>query len=375
MTGESIRILYIEDDEDHAILFMEMLSAIDSISPVVVHKKTLQTGIEALSRQEFDVVILDLGLPESRGLETLSRFLNYGSYLPIVVLTTTDDLQLSVAAIKAGAQDFLVKSEISANAIARSIRYAIERFGILNELEEKNENLNTFATAASHDLKTPLRNISLTIDFFRADHSDELTTDGHEALDKIQTSVSRLHSLVDSLMEFTKAGAKLSTSGAFPIKTAVEEAVTLLAREIEASRARITMDEHFPDVQGNYRLLVRVFQNLIDNAIKYSGDKPPDIHVGAKETPGEFVFSVTDKGIGVEEQYFEKIFEPLKRLHNQQKYPGSGIGLAVCKRIVTSHGGRIWVQSTPGQGSTFFFTLPKKNRSGGPGTDVPQSLD
>lgn len=375
MTDESIRILYIEDDEDHAILFMEMLSAIDSISPVVTHKKTLQAGIEALSRQEFDAVILDLGLPESRGLETLSRFLKYGSHLPIVVLTTSDDLQLSVAAIKAGAQDFLVKSEISANAIARSLRYAIERFGILNELEEKNENLNTFATAASHDLKTPLRNISLTIDFFRADHSDELTTDGHEALDKIQTSVSRLHSLVDSLMEFTKASAKVSISGAFPIKAAVEEAVMLLTREVEASHANITLDENFPDVQGNYRLLVRVFQNLIDNAVKYAGDKPPEIHVGVKETPGEFVFSVADKGIGVEEQYFEKIFEPLKRLHNQQKYPGSGIGLAVCKRIVTSHGGRIWLESKPGRGSMFYFTLPKKIRSGGSAADTPENPD
>lgn len=373
MTGESIRILYIEDDEDHAILFMEMLSAIDSISSVVTHKRNLQAGIEALSRQEFDVVILDLGLPESRGLETLSRFLNYGAHLPIVVLTTSDDLQLSVAAIKAGAQDFLVKSEISANAIARSIRYAIERFGILNELAEKNENLNTFATAASHDLKTPLRNISLTIDFFRADHGDELTTDGHDALDKIQTSVSRLHSLVDSLMEFTKAGAKLSASGTFPMKTAVEEAVTLLATQIQTSRARITMDEHFPDVQGNYRLLVRVFQNLIDNAIKYAGGgKSPEIHVGAKETAGEFVFSVADKGIGLEEQYFEKIFEPLKRLHNQQKYPGSGIGLAVCKRIVTSHGGRIWVESAPDRGSTFYFTLPQKTRSVR-SVDIPQN--
>lgn len=364
MAAQAIRILYLEDDEDHAILFMEMLSAIESLTPVVTHKKTLQAGIEALGRQEFDAVILDLGLPESRGLETLSRFLQHGAYLPVIVLTTSDDLQLSVDAIKAGAQDFLVKSDISANAIARSLRYAIERFGILNELAEKNENLNTFATAASHDLKTPLRNIALTIDFFRADHGDELTPDGYTALDKIQSSVSRLHCLVDSLMEFTKAGAKLPASGLFPIKTAVEEAITLQAREIETSRARITTDENFPEVHGNHRLLVRVFQNLIDNAVKYAGAKPPEIHIGAKETAGEFVFNVTDKGIGLEEQYFEKIFEPLKRLHNQQKYPGSGIGLAVCKRIVMSHGGRIWVESKPGRGSTFYFTLPKKSRSG-----------
>lgn len=364
MTTEATRILYIEDDEDHAILFMEMLSAIDSISPIVTHKKNLKTGIEALGRQEFDVVILDLGLPESRGLETLSRFLQYGSHLPVVVLTTTDDLKLSVDAIKAGAQDFLVKSEISANMIARSLRYSIERFGILNELAEKNENLNTFATAASHDLKTPLRNISLTIDFFRADHGDELTSGAHETLEKIQSSVSRLHCLVDSLMEFAKAGSRpLAASGFFSIKTSVEEAVILLASEIENRHARITLDENFPEVQGNYRLIVRVFQNLIDNAIKYSGGKTPEVHVGVKETPGEFVFSVCDKGIGVEEQYFEKIFEPLKRLHSQQKYPGSGIGLAVCKRIVTSHGGRIWMESTPGRGSTFYFTLPKKTRS------------
>ncbi|HEY3486803.1 MAG TPA: ATP-binding protein [Gammaproteobacteria bacterium] len=359
MSAQKLNILYIEDDEDHMILFMDVLSSIDSFAPVVTHKASLVSGVKALEEQNFDVVILDLGLSESQGLETLSRFIVHCPYTPIVVLTTNEDIQLSVKAIKAGAQDFLVKGDMSPNTIARALRYSVERFGILNELAEKNESLNTFAIAASHDLRTPLRNIKLIIDFFDSDYADKLPPEGYKELGKIKFAVSQLYKLIESLMEFTKSETKLSAARLFSSAACIEDALRLIAADIEQAKAKISVADNLPQVYGNSNLIIRVFQNLINNALKYVDSRTPEILIGAKEEADEFIFYITDNGIGIEEKYFLKIFEPLKRLHTQQKYPGSGIGLAICNRIVAAHGGRIWVESKPGQGSTFYFTLPK----------------
>jgi two-component system sensor histidine kinase/response regulator len=362
MNKPSINILYIEDDEDHAILFMEMLSSIDQFPHSVTHVESLTAGINALSGDDFNVAILDLGLSESHGLDTLRKFIEHCPHIPVIVLTTNADLQLSVDAIKTGAQDFLIKGEFAPNMIARSVRYAIERFDILNELAQKNESLNTFAAAASHDLKTPLRNIMMIIDLFRSDYADNISTSGNMELLKIQTAVKRLYSLIDSLMEFTKSETKLSAPALFPMNICIEGAIALLASDIKETQAQISVEDNLPQVFGDHGLLLRVFQNLIGNAIKYVEGKPPQIRIGMKEQPeypNEFIFYVADNGIGIKEQYFERIFEPLKRLHTQQEYPGSGIGLAVCKRIIIAHGGQIWVESNPEVGSTFYFTLPK----------------
>jgi two-component system, sensor histidine kinase and response regulator len=359
MAGQRLEILYIEDDEDHMILFMDVLSSIDSLSPAVTHKENLTAGIEAVSNHHFDIVILDLGLAESQGMDTLSRFITHCPHLPIVVLTTNEDLQLSVKAIKAGAQDFLVKGDISANMLERALRYSIERFEVLNELEEKNKSLNTFAIAASHDLKTPLRNILLIIDFFRTDFADKIPAEGMQSLDKIQGAGTRLYSLIDSLMEFMKAETKLVNTGPVSIELCVQEALALMGMVIEQTQAEVAVDQNLPNASGNEGLLIRVFQNLIGNAIKYIKGRAPKIRIGTREDPNEIVIYVADNGIGIDAKYHERIFEPLKRLHTQQEYPGSGIGLAICKRIVTAHGGRIWVESKPSEGSTFYFSLPK----------------
>jgi two-component system, sensor histidine kinase and response regulator len=359
MVERKLDILYIEDDEDHMILFMDVLSSIDSFAYTVVHRENLAAGIEEALSRHFDVAILDLGLPESHGLETLSRFISHCSSLPIVVLTTNEDMQLSVQAIKAGAQDFLVKGDIAPNTLARALRYSIERFEILNELEEKNKSLNTFAIAASHDLKTPLRNILLTIDFFRSDFGDSLSPEGVESLDRIRDAGTRLHGLIDSLMEFMKAETRAVDAVPVSLELCAREALSLLSLAIEQTRAEVIVEANQPRAVANEGLLIRVYQNLIGNALKYVKGRTPRILVSAKEDANEVVACVRDNGIGIAPQYHERIFEPLKRLHTQQEYPGSGIGLAICKRIVAAQGGRIWVESKPGEGSSFYFSLPK----------------
>ena len=133
----------------------------------------------------------------------------------------------------------------------------------------------------------------------------------------------------------------------------------LLDAPIRDSHAQITFDE-LPAVTGDRSQLIQLMDNLIGNALKYHGDQPPQIYISAKHSKNEWIISVRDNGIGIEPKYYEKIFEIFQRLHDQKMYPGTGIGLAVCRRVVYQHGGRIWVESEPGHGSTFYFTIPDK---------------
>ena len=361
MEKNQINILYIEDDEDHAMLFMDVLSSITHFLYKIIHKKNLTDGIKALRQQDFSLVILDLGLPESSGLETLLKMISHCTHIPIIVLTSNNDFQLGIEAIKSGAADFLTKEEVSMNSVARVILHSMERFEILNELEQKNESLNTFVLAASHDVKKPLYEILKTIDSVVVKYKDKLPEELKLALVKIRFSTSNVSNLINSLLEFSKAEARLPASGHFPASRCVSEALEICDLDAQTAHAKISVQEELPRISGNADLLIQVFHNLINNALKYVDGRPPEIFVGCAEDETEFVFHIKDNGIGIDEQYFSEVFEPLRRLKTPKRYPGHGIGLSICKRIIASHGGRIWLESSLGEGSTFYFSLPKNS--------------
>jgi light-regulated signal transduction histidine kinase (bacteriophytochrome) len=167
----------------------------------------------------------------------------------------------------------------------------------------------------------------------------------------------RMHALINDLLAYSRVGIKGSAFAPTNSERVLDAALGNLKVAIEETQAIVT-HEHLPVVQGDSVLLTQVFQNLIGNAIKFHGPEPPRVEVAAKRRNGEWVFSVRDNGIGIDPKHSERIFEIFQRLHTRQEYGGTGIGLAICKRIVERHGGRIWVKSTPQKGSSFFFTLP-----------------
>ena len=362
MEGEDyIKVLYIEDDEDHSVLFIDVLLSIPFHSYKVTHEKNLTNGLKTLSDGEFDLVMLDLGLPESQGLETLQNVLSHCNYIPVVVLTSSSDFKLGIDAIKAGAADFLSKSEISPTSIARVVHHSMERFEILNDLEKKNESLNTFVVAASHDVKKPLFDILKTIDSAVVKFRDKLPEELKLSLAQVRFATSNVANLINSLLEFSKAEAKLPSSGHFLVDACISEAIEIHKLGGGMEKTKLTVQEHLPRIYGNSDLLTQVFYNLMGNAIKFVDKKSPEIHIGYNDLEYEHVFHVKDNGIGIAKENFTEIFEPLKRLKTEKRYPGNGIGLSICKRIVVAHGGRIWLESTPGSGSTFYFSLPKLN--------------
>jgi PAS domain S-box-containing protein len=230
------------------------------------------------------------------------------------------------------------------------------------ELRRANEDLQQFAYSASHDLQEPIRNVAIYSEIVARRYENQLDEDGRQYLQFLKEGGHRLATLVNDLLAYTSASmAELSESriSAFEAFTA---AVVTLAEPIREANAVVTADE-LPEIYMGGLHLQQVFQNLIGNAIKYRSEDPLRIHVSAQRMGSTWCFSVRDNGIGIDPQYKEKIFGLFKRLSHDPKYSGTGIGLAICQRVVERYGGRIWVESEPGNGSTFFFSIPQQVRA------------
>jgi PAS domain S-box-containing protein len=240
------------------------------------------------------------------------------------------------------------------------------------ELQRANDDLQQFAYSASHDLQEPIRNVSVYSDVLSRRYHAVLDEDGKQFLGFLKEGGRRLATLIDDLLSYTRAGIVESIVAGADSSAVLQRTLSSLAEAIRESGATITHDP-LPGVFMAEAHLQQVFQNLIGNALKYRQQDPPHIHIGAVRQGALWRFSVKDNGIGIDPQYKEKIFGVFKRLHRDQKYNGTGIGLAICKRVVERYGGRIWVESEAGNGSTFFFTVPEHAPRAQPAAAVKSS--
>jgi len=226
------------------------------------------------------------------------------------------------------------------------------------ELRLANEDLQQFAYSASHDLQEPIRNVAVFSEIVAKRYYDLLDADGRQFLGFLTEGGRRLVTLINDLLAYTRAGVVDSNMTAVDSLEVLQHAISGLSEAIRESDAVVTHDA-LPHVYMSETHLQQVFQNLIGNSLKYRKNDSPQIHISAIHQGAAWRFSVRDNGIGIDPQYKEKIFGVFKRLHRDQKYSGTGIGLAICQRVVERYGGRIWVESSLGQGSTFFFTVPE----------------
>jgi PAS domain S-box-containing protein len=228
-----------------------------------------------------------------------------------------------------------------------------------DELARSNAELQQFAYVASHDLQEPLRMIGSYTQLLERRYGDKFDEDAREFMGFIVDGATRMKQLIEDLLAYSRVGTRGKELRPVQAQLVLDKALTNLRGAIEASGAVVTHDA-LPKVNVDDTQLVQLLQNLIGNAIKFRNkEETPRIHVGADDAGGEWRFCVADNGIGIEPQYFERIFLVFQRLHTRDEYAGTGIGLAICKKVVDRHGGRIWVESAPGQGSKFYFTLPK----------------
>lgn len=225
------------------------------------------------------------------------------------------------------------------------------------ELARSNADLEQFAYVASHDLQEPLRMVASYLQLIERRYKNQLDADADDFIAYAVDGASRMQTMINDLLSYSRVGTRGKSFQQVDCEAIIGRVFTNLGAAIADHKAVVTHDP-LPVVWGDPTQLTQLFQNLISNALKFQGDAPPLIHIGVASRPGEWVFSVQDNGIGLEPSYRDRIFLIFQRLHSKADYPGTGIGLAICKKIVERHGGVIWVESEPDHGSTFFFTLP-----------------
>ena len=231
------------------------------------------------------------------------------------------------------------------------------------ELKRSNAELEQFAYVASHDLQEPLRMVSSYTQLLMRRYGDKLDGDAREFTAFIVDGATRMKQLIEDLLAYSRVGTRDKNFKPVDAESSLKRALTNLRAAIQDSGATVTQDK-LPTIPCDEVQLAQLFQNLIGNALKFrKPDVAPAVHVGAAEQGAEWEFMVRDNGIGIEPQYFERIFMVFQRLHDKGEYPGTGIGLAIVKKVVERHGGRIWVQSQPGAGTTFHFTMPKERKA------------
>ena len=231
-----------------------------------------------------------------------------------------------------------------------------------DELARSNAELEQFAYIASHDLQEPLRMVSSYVQLLERRYKSRLDEDADKFIAFATEGATRMQKLINDLLAYSRVGTRGKSFEAVDLEVVLAQVLENLHLAIKEKKAVVTHDP-LPTVYGDSAQLTQVFQNLIDNAIKFRREEAPKVHISARISGDDCVCSVQDNGIGIAPEYLDRLFLLFQRLHTRKEYPGTGLGLAICKRIVERHGGRIWVESRRGEGSTFYFTLPTTQRS------------
>jgi signal transduction histidine kinase len=339
-----------------------------------VHNASNGEETLALSEKHHpDLILLDVHLPDFSGIEVCRRLKQTQRNSSVMVLQISASA-LSAAhakeALDAGADAYLaepvdpdvlvatVKALLRLHQSEQMLLNANRQLEIVNkELQRSNQDLQHFAFAASHDLQEPLRTISTFTGLIEQELKDVLTEQQQGYFERVFAGTDRMRALIRDLLAYSQVGREDRPQSIVELKTAVSAAMSDLLEQVEETGGKIEVADDLPFVWGDSTHFVSVFHNLISNSLKYrKADAAPMIKIQAvKSSPIEWTICVKDNGIGISAQYHQHIFEPFKRLHGSE-IPGTGIGLAMCRRIIEAQGGRIWVESVPGEGTTICMT-------------------
>ena len=378
-----IKVLLIEDNLAEARLLNEVLKGATRQEFQLIHEKRLRDALNKLEDQIFDIILLDLTLPDSQGLDSLSPIIVKNPHVPIVVLTNMNDEELALEAVRKGAQDYLVKRHITLDILVRSICYGIERKQMEEKLREANQALekrveqrttqllkaqelnqlkSEFVSMLSHDFRNPLNTILLSAGLLEDSH-DQLSREQQLCyFQMIRQAVQDMNQLLSEVLLLGKADAGKLKANFEPldIKELSQQIINSLHLSLENNhQINLEFQGHFDDELWDDKLLWHILHNLLNNAIKYS-PKGGKIDVRIIQQESATIFYIKDQGIGISETAQKHLFEPFYRADNVNNISGTGLGLAIVRKCVEAYEGDIFVESQLGQGTTFTVILPRQ---------------
>jgi signal transduction histidine kinase len=382
VASDLVKILLIEDNLAEARLLKEFLRQAEFKEFSLVHVKRLREALNELNQSSYDVILLDLTLPDSQGLSSLPLLMSHAPTVPIVVLTNTNDEDLAIEAVRQGAQDYLVKRHVNVDVLVRAVCYAIERKQALetlrtvnqtlqNRVEERtaelvkanelNEFKNEFVSMLSHDIRNPLNTILLAAGLLQT-HDEKLTRETkHNHLEMIRSAIKNMARLLDEASFIGKADSGKLQCDLISLDLAAFCRQLIDEAQLSTKQKHLTIEftsvGELGDALWDESLLRHILGNLLGNAIKYSlpGGKVQFDLIAQEKT---VTFRIQDWGIGIPQQDLPQLFQPFHRADNVGGIPGTGLGLAIVKKCVEAHGGEIIVNSQEGVGTTFTVTLP-----------------
>jgi signal transduction histidine kinase len=363
-----LRALLVEDNALDAALVLRALykEGFDVTADVVQDEPAF---MEALSARPPEVVLADYNLPTWKGMEVLTVLRRQSLDIPMILVSGALGDVTAVECIKQGATDYVLKDGLARlpEVIRRALREKHERHlrhqveedlaRKVDELARSNADLEQFAYIASHDLQEPLRMVAAYTQLLSERYTGKLDENADKFLGYASEGALRMQVLIKDLLAFSRVGRNCAARGEVDCNEVLKEVLQSLVSAIQESGAVVNC-AGLPTVWADRTQMAQVFQNLIGNAIKFREKAPPVVFVEVEKTDQQWLFSVRDNGIGIAPEYLENIFVAFHRLHARTEYPGNGIGLAIVKKTIELYGGKIWVESQPGSGSTFKFTMP-----------------
>lgn len=351
-----IDLILIEDNRGDARLIQEMLRDTTVRTFAFTHRETLAEGLKYLEQNRTDIVLLDLGLPDSVGLDTLRTVREQVPDVPVVVLTGLDDQQTGVRAVQEGAQDYLVKGDVHGRLLERVMRYAIERKRIEDERERLIADLNAFAHTVAHDLKSPLQFVVGASELLQSHRGKLKPEEIQEWVEQIHEQSSQMGTIIDELLLLAKVRADEVPLEPLAMAEIVAAARERLSPLIETYGAEIITPATWPVTQGYAPWVEQVWVNYLSNAVKYGGN-PPRVEIAATELNAMVQFSICNNGPPISPELQARLFQPFSRLR-QVRREGHGLGLSIVRRIVEKLGGVVGVAETTDGQTCFTFTLP-----------------
>ena len=378
MTDTSIRILLIEDSPFATRHVQEMLEHAQSTH---FHTKLtctdrLSTGIDLLKQDAFDIILLDLTLPDSFELETFTRVNALAAEIPIIVISGIEDEIIAMEAVHKGAQDYLVKGKLYSDLLKRTITYSLERKQTeqhiyelnqqleqrLTELNDINQELKNFSHSVSHDLRAPLRAIDGFSRILFEEYNNTLDDEGKRLINIILDNTKKMGLLINDLLSYSRLAKQEIVKKDIDMEKLANKVWKELTRHVPEGKYRLKINK-LPFAVGDPSVIRVVVLNLLSNAIKFTGTKKIGmIEISGKVEKGMTTYHVKDNGVGFDMQYSDKLFQIFQRLHHENEFEGTGVGLSIVQRVIKRHGGRVSAQGELNKGAVFSFSLPKENK-------------